>query len=122
MSDLKPALTPEEWQEMLGRGWADSSSRLGNVQRDTVTGDVVCYPSGEGFWMDSPMRHAIAALALHCQPFGFTNADVVNLKRIGNDYVAWANDSDHLERDIEWGFSLLRLAVRIEALLPPESP
>lgn len=51
-------------------------------------------------------RHAIAALALYGQPFGFTRDDVDNLRGIvlGGEVGRW----------------LESLADRIEALLPPK--
>lgn len=53
---------------------------------------------------NSPDRHALAALCLHGQPFGFTQEDV--------DAVLVAAD----EADMD---ELQSVADRIEALLPP---
>jgi len=60
--------------------------------------------------------HALAALALQGQPFGFTQEDVKWLRgyaefRIGDDFLL-DTERDHLTD----------LAARIEALLPPEEP
>jgi len=62
-------------------------------------------------------RHALAALCLHGQLFGFTWEDVRRLRGVfwamsqwgKNHAIEWAGD--------EWGESV---ADRIEALLPPE--
>lgn len=108
---MKPALTPEEWADAL-----DSVPYLTDMVEEAADDLAVAFESG---FAKHGTRHALAALALHGQAWGFTHEDVANLKRIGNDYCAWASDSDERERDIAWGFSLLNLAARIEALLPP---
>lgn len=52
-------------------------------------------------------RHALAALALHGQIFGFTREDVQILRTIELEYIQGGP------------FSLTSMADRIEALLPP---
>ena len=96
---IKPALTPEEW--------ADPEH---NVRRD-------------GFWLYEPgqmclvvgadkkgvsieeLRHAVAALTLYGQPFGFTREHVTILRTCALEFS-------------EYG--LHDIADRIAALLPPE--
>jgi hypothetical protein len=79
---VKPALTAEEWQLKAARrddtnvgvddtGTFGADNYVTNGQRDTL------------FSTDSPpARHAIAALALHGQPFGFTREDVSILRNL----------------------------------------
>jgi hypothetical protein len=59
-------------------------------------------------------RHALAALALHRQPFGFT-VDDLSILNVAADsaYAAGANTE---------GDALRSLADRVEALLPPPEP
>lgn len=96
MSEIKNALTPEEWVDALQRVRIDPAH---DVDIDVAIGWVRYHKSSQ---------HALAALALYNQPFGFTQADV------------------ELLRDLEDAPDDQRLAVeplrkRIEALLPPES-
>lgn len=58
--------------------------------------------------------HAVAALALYGQPFGFTREDVKLLRDEAEG--EWNGEQ------MDVGRRLLRLADRIEALLPPEKP
>ena len=110
MSDaVKPALTPEEWSRLR----PDLATRLawgnpGTSDPDFCgTPDPFRFTSGGGEYSDSlsvrpERRHALAALALHGQPFGFTREDVDLL---------WAANN---------GRALDSLIARIAALLPPE--
>ena len=85
--DVKPALTPEEWAGQL---------------RD---------PHGLDIDGMRGRPHAVAALCLHGQPFGFTWGDVREL-------------DDAVERLCEVGHvdvaAVMHIRDRIEALLPPE--
>jgi hypothetical protein len=85
MSEIKPALTGEEWE--------------------SVKSDIVPETALGG--------HALAAMALHGQPFGFTHDDVLTLRLAADTHD---NDLDWKERC----FKLRDTADRIEALLPPE--
>ena len=90
MSEIKPALTAEEW-------------RMARVH-------VSLYPTGEGAMLQLGNRHGIAAAALHRQSFGFTREDVeVLTDAVGSVYSS-----------MEGSAKLLSIADRIEALLPPE--
>jgi hypothetical protein len=121
--DIRPALSAEEWtprvhyKAYVGSDGGDAACiRVdGDAQRWMDTGDITIHNE---YCIDRP--HALAALCLYGQPFGFSQEDVERLERVGNDYIAWANDSDELDRNIEDGFALIRLASRIRALLPPE--
>lgn len=94
---VKPALTPEEWAELRLR------DERGTARID---GGRV---EAEGRF-DAEPRHALAALALHGQPFGFSWKDVDMLK---STVLA---DDFHSHDD--W-WALQRLGERIAALLPP---
>lgn len=87
---MKPALTAEEWNHSPHRQKVSAIRHL----LDTVEEDRI---------------HAVAALALYGQPFGFTrrDADAVRIASISAETPA------HYEE-------LHSLADRIEALLPPE--
>lgn len=105
MSDrIAPALTPEEWRKLaVSRGgfYADLS---GDWQNGIPT-DTLFVGSPESAVAVSP-RHALAALALHGQPFGFTREDVANLRWVACQRMPRAA-------------ALNQIADRIEALLPP---
>lgn len=92
MSETKPALSAEEWAQFPP----------GDLKYDGVLykGDVRLP------LVDGP--HALAALALHAQPFGFTWEDVDRL-------LARAE----LTADPSESVWCLNLASRIVALLPP---
>ena len=74
---------------------------------------ISLYPTGEGLLLQLGGRHAIAATALHGQPFGFTREDVALLR----EHFTWDVTCDVSEGAARSGTSL---ADRIEALLPPE--
>lgn len=118
MSEIKPALTAEEW--VAGRFLRHDGScpSLHN-------GDVVV----DGCKVDgADERHALATLCLHGQPFGFTWDDVDRHREAANRdreifHVAGLSDDpddDYVESEaaqrIEWHESM---ADRIAALLPP---
>ena len=106
MSEIKPALTAEEWAAFLtnhGQGMVgDRYSFMGHHARGADDGE-------EDY-------QAAAALCPHGQPFGFTRDDLTWLA-VAID--GFETDSGHLELP---GERLQSLADRIEALLPPENP
>lgn len=115
MSDeIRNALTAEEWTERRVRG-------NGFVLATGVDGGCVAFHGLSSthrevlpYLLDEREAHALAALCLFSQPFGFTRDDVKLLQRVfdmSND--EWRTD------DEEKGASL---AARIAALLPPEGP
>jgi hypothetical protein len=98
VSDVLPALTAEEW-ERIASGVTRVSISAGDVlfQGRRITGR----PSVPAIRVDADTEpHALAALALYGQPFGFHIKDVDFLRSLR-----------HIEAD--------DLASRIEALLPP---
>ena len=91
MSDtpkVTPALTPEEWARHLSTNFPQ-----------------VYIPHPERYW------HAVAARALHGQPFGFTRNDVEAMREI----VRFLKLAGHLGT-----LYAENVTDRIEALLPPE--
>lgn len=97
---IRPALTPEEWARQVSTG------PDGSVEIVVDFGGLV----GPHRVVDDPKaRHALAALSLHGQPFGFTREDVAMLRSLASDAGLQAEPV------------ILHLAARIEALLPPEA-
>ncbi|HEX5832140.1 MAG TPA: hypothetical protein VFY16_14250 [Gemmatimonadaceae bacterium] len=138
---LQPALTPEEWQARDHRpraavidAWAkqttdeqaiDDRTRFAAKLGLTSGGDGVLVMSRahEVVLVPPPARHALVALALADQPYGFTPADLAELRRV----AAWvASLTEGAEArpvaDMAGAAAVLRrVAARIEALLPPAS-
>jgi hypothetical protein len=107
MSEIQPALTPEQWrkQEATDRTWF--------IEHDGVAlwedGSVTVEEHG-------PIaRHGTAALCLYGQPFGFTQEDVEMLQAVHDTRVAQARAIGVAYGHPQW----LRLIERIAALLPP---
>lgn len=100
MSEIKPALTPEEWADKSAvRPWGI----FDNVIDEASFRDLG--PEG---------KHAAAALCLHGQPYGFTWEDVVLLMAEVSTLTGYIDE----EEDAHWR----SLADRIAALLPPREP
>src|SRR5690606_30074156 len=125
MSQIEPALTPEEWEKLFSEG------NDGELERERFS--IWRYDAGDPFPVEVRIRsveeeeheytssgrkveyaslygqelHALAALALYGQRFGFTHEDVRSLRDLAEELV----------RD-----DLHDLADRIEALLPPREP
>lgn len=100
MSEIKPALTNHEWT------WGIDRPKFRAQVGGKDFADMHCDPHG---FIVGEDRHALAALALRDQPFGFDWDDVDALRSIAEspDLRGWetgAADS---------------LADRIAALLPP---
>ncbi len=105
MSEIKPALTAEEWAACL----PDITAQEG----------IGAFCTGE--FVQNVERHAFAALCLHEQPFGFTRWDVRRhreqagyRRRLMVEDPLYANAH---EEYADWHDSM---ADRIEALIPPE--
>lgn len=96
---IKPALTDKEWA-VKGTGNAD----VGDDGVLILLSDCGGFPYAEDI---RPDRHALAALCLYEQPFGFTREDVDALRRLAERYHGFEGASN--------------LADRIEALLPPRA-
>lgn len=93
MSNIKPAMTPEEWD--------NPRLRLGGIVNNHALTDN-----------DDPgLSHAVAAWCLFCQPFGFT-WEMVDALRL------CAFDTEASRTDEAW--ELAEAAVeRVASLLPP---
>jgi hypothetical protein len=136
---MKPAFTSEEWRTAN----AGNEVHLQASSDDFVVRHVYLSLEADVFLNitsdpyegsvnidadNGPFRHALAALALHGQPFGFTQADVAlaicleqrfqgdaeRHRRGDENHRVWA---DHYE---ERAAEARKLADRIAALLPPE--
>ena len=106
MSDetVRPALTPEEWaDEVVSRDVGTNFEMVEHVERGRAV-----HMDG---WVSGGDLHALAALCLHGQPFGFTREDVRLLHFV---MMQFTPETDG------WDDDLTSLADRIEALLPPE--
>ena len=93
---IEPALTPEEWEPYTRH----------LTEPAVLDADLILYEDGP---------HALAALMLHGQPFGFTWEDVDNLHSIAIKDVPFVGDDGELHTNPE----LTNLADRIASLLPP---
>ena len=115
--EIPPALTPDEW----ATGNVDRREPGRGDMRARMTSGLELFvgweESGDDAWqvfIPPAGLHALAALALHGQPFGFTRADVEMLRGIAeSDYTG-----EH--GMVGPGAAVLRLAAKLAALLPPE--
>jgi len=103
--DMQPALSAEEWIQYaddltIMADWAADKRPFGPNRRVTF----------------EEKRHAVAAMALHKQPFGFTHDDEALLEELLRFYEhrAFAGDSEIVAR-------IRRLLQKISALLPPRA-
>lgn len=111
LKEIKPALSAEQWETQ---------------SIDGVGATAECLNVGDGFdsvTFSGERRHALAALALHGQPFGFTHEDVALLRKLdrANDYTP--HDEFGIIDEQMTGDETQRLrslAKRIAALLPPD--
>ena len=124
--DITPALSPEEWaarrptpHEETPQDGAAAEWIIGPALNE-VNGVVMEYVE-EGCFrhMDLEPRHAIAALCLYGQPFGFTREDLWAIAHSEAPYFSDKNGGD--ARHLEAGRAIERVMAKIEALLPPEA-
>lgn len=114
---IRPALTPEEWRVTFLQ-FHDDEGGYGALDAGE---DYHIRAVEKGCFLDNQTRHALAALCLHGQPFGFRELDVHCL-RFHAKMLRAATVSPSIQRNEEhkqadWMDSL---ADRIESLLPPE--
>lgn len=104
MSTTKPALTREEWEEIIGdEWWARRVIRNGPTSVNALLND-----------RDEPgTLKALAALCLYGQPFGFW-PELPRTLRIAAEKLRVLTNSPDDWTDLEIA------ADHIEALLPPE--
>jgi hypothetical protein len=101
---IEPAMSREQWGSALETGEVE------------IEGKSVALLSPE---VESEPRHlhALAARALHGQPFGFTHADVKSLREMAEAMAAIAQTA---RTDVSGELRKINsIAGRIEALLPP---
>lgn len=123
-----PALTPEEWEELR---YSRPTIEIWDDPPPAGSGCVGVedqHPDAQKGYarVEPPARHALAALALHGQSFGFTWEDVDRLREMQMDvggefaHITDAEQRALLEMDVRmervW---MLDLADRIADLLPP---
>lgn len=101
--EIRPALSAAEWIQYgddLGvmADWAGDGRPFGPDQRFTV----------------EEKRHAVAAIALHGQSFGFTHDEEALLEELArfHEHRAFASDAETAAR-------IRLLLAKISALLPP---
>jgi hypothetical protein len=129
MSDtpkIRPAMTAEEWSRARAHGLeAEEYPTVRFVLRDGCL-DIETPADFEASPRD---RHALAALALYGQPFGFTRGDVTLLHNVAHGLDVNGEPTHGIlevlmaltdQEEDETRSALLDLAARIEALLPPE--
>ncbi len=112
---MTSALTPEEWAKVGGQVQVVRGDPLDRLTPRIYGGresDVLIMDDwGEASGAKTPeQRHALAALALHGQSFGFTWADVDMMRDIVKEVT---------ELTPYWHHTLADIADRIAALLPP---
>ena len=115
------ALTREEWASGL---WLRHDGVCPEIRKLQDTRDTQVVLDGQPV-TSLAERHAIAAMCLHEQPYGFTWADVDQIRgyakaqAAGSETVREAGGSEMADRMLADSERLNSLADRIEALLPP---
>lgn len=121
MSEIEPALTPEEWATLTGWGekpWMDSVS-FGNVEVSLdFDGAVVIAGAGdESLVLRPEHRRAMAAICLR----GLVTREDVEMLRALNPSGLPGKLFEGVHDPQQAAFDFLkRLADHIESLLPPE--
>lgn len=117
-----PALTPAEWRtETAMIRDEETPQGYGFIQG----GECFHIRTEErGVFLSSEKRHALAALCLHGQPFGFTQQDVQRLREkvdhaeADQENMALAEDEAQEAEAMSEAAWLRSLASRLAALLP----
>ena len=128
---MKPALSAEEWRSRFlvrkDKGVGDdgrfSDGSLATREWHISSDGHQIFIGGkdeDGPWPVTnttvpTAHHALAALCLHDQPFGFRREDVSGLR-----FLSESREGSAAGDLIVFQLALARLADRIEALLPPE--
>lgn len=104
--EVRPALTVAEW--------ADGAHEIhaGIVVMDDGGATTIELPDNRALSIVGSHRHAVAALCLHKQPFGFTVEDVALL----SEAAGRIEGEDHAQGPL--AEALMVLGERIAALLP----
>ncbi len=112
----EPALTPEQWAARECP--APGGLVLCGDSPDAVTIESVGMAATVSVRREG--LHALTALALHGQSFGFTHRDVTALRIAARDAFRAAGDVGPMHAGFELGTDLTSIADRIAALLPPK--
>ena len=116
---VKPAMTAERWAHDEMSAEVGENTLFAYVSRDGhrfAPGVMALGWNGDQMNpLDTRARHALAALALHGQDFGFTWEDVDMLR----DCSGWMDLGEPWPKEAS---ALRDLADRIAALLPPREP
>ena len=111
---VQPALAPAEWN--IGqRVTLEQKVRVEHDGNGSEFLTIQDKPHHASYAFSGNDRHALAALALHGQPFGFTWADVDTLAK----EVGYMEAATEYQVDPEITDRLRSLIDRIAALLPP---
>jgi len=140
LAAVPPALGPTQWQDRDFRpraadldAWAaqtadrqasDDATQYVALVRLSAGGEgvVVMSRAHEAVVVPPPARHALAALALADQPYGFRPADLAALRRASEWAERMAGAAPSAEDRAAAGEAaavLRRVTARVGALLPP---
>lgn len=120
--EIKPALTPEEWAN--GYELPDPYSHVRVLEDERIGGLMVTVETPADISFEGAERHAVAALCLNGQPFGFTWADVDLLRQAAGMAAeeAGAFFLPEMQERVDARMPFDNLADRIASLLPPREP
>ena len=114
MAEIKPALTEGEWLD--GPRVAVQRGGLGIYDQMKPPGEGALglenVGTGTGIVVSPEHRHALAAVALYNQDYGFNWSEIYRLR--------WAAAQVEGLADAATGQTLRHLADKIAAMLPPE--
>lgn len=108
--EITPALTPEAWEGLCVEGECRADEVWGLAREWHFDPEQ----RANEFDTPEPNYHAIAAICLKDQPFGFTQEDVELLRFLADEAARYRNDDEGDEGH--------DLADKIAALLPPPTP
>ena len=124
MSEIKPALTAEEWEDPNSIVWGEASAVFPWIAAADGTLSLECDDGHYHEELSAEQRLALGTMCLYGQPFGFTHTDVDELRLVARDAIPIAaafcgtTESTLLAKDM--AKKINSLAARIAALLPPE--
>lgn len=122
---IKPALSAEGWERILrpkfplglSAAYIEREHPAPPTTAEVIRQQLLILQSdqyGHYTYPETDDYHALAALALHGQPFGFTREDVTALRNVANSLDV---DDPTYEATLE---VIASLTDRVSALLPPE--
>jgi hypothetical protein len=138
-TSVPAALAPEQWQDRDYRpraadvdAWAtqtadrqatDDATQYVAKLGLTAAGDgvIIMSRAHETVLVPPPARHALAALALYEQPYGFTRADRDDLRRAAEWVAQSAGEDRATSASARAALAVLRrVGARVSALLPTD--